>query len=65
MLLLWLVLILTVKKSWLAMNSGNLYVFIHVSIPASLCFGNLCVVDEKDHKHIVKLEIIVPVNPIL
>ena len=40
--LLWFVLILTVKKSWLAMCKRNLQDCIHVSIPALLRFGHLC-----------------------
>ena len=41
MLLLWFVLIHTVKKKWLAMCSGNLYDCIHVSVPAPLRFERL------------------------
>ena len=42
MLLLWLVLIFTVNKSWLAMWSRNLHDCIHVCIPAPLRFEHLC-----------------------
>ena len=42
MLLLWFVLILSVKKRWLAMYNRILYHCIDVSIPAPLRFGYLC-----------------------
>ena len=42
MLLLWFVLILSVKKRWLAMCNRVFYDCIDVSIPAPLCFGHLC-----------------------
>ena len=42
MLLLWFVLILSVKKRWLAMCNRVFYDCIDVSIPALLCFGHLC-----------------------
>ena len=42
MLLLWFVLILSVKKRWLAMCNRILYDCIDVSIPAPSCFGHLC-----------------------
>ena len=41
MLLLCSILILTIKKRWLAMCNRNLHDCIHVSIPHSLRFGHL------------------------
>ena len=42
MLLLWFVLILAVKKWWLALCKINLHDCMHVSLPTSLRFGHLC-----------------------
>ena len=39
MLLLWFVLILTVKKRWFVMCNRNLHDCIHVSIPAPFHFN--------------------------
>ena len=42
MLLLWFVLILTVKERWFATCNRNLHDCVHVSIPAPLCFRHPC-----------------------
>ena len=39
--MLWFVLILTVKKRWLALCNRNLHDCIYVSIPAPLRFGRI------------------------